>query len=215
MNLNLYQYNFWLVLLVFACFSFTTIICGVDPEEYIEVYQSKSAEFKKEVSDNSVVYTVSYIPKELQVIQAIRNKSVTNSEAQEWLSKKDNEVSFIFQIEIPSNGKQEFLKMESDSVPYEQRLKYYSFNFKNDISLLVNGSKKIAINNYHFERDFGMSTKGTFTVSAEIPKNTKRITFVFNDKIYGSMVHSIEFDFNTMKSLPQLKTINKWKNYIQ
>lgn len=212
MILNLFKYNFWLFLLAFTCFGFTSIMCGVDPAVYLEEYQLQSGEFKKEVSDNSVIYTVSYIPKEIQVIQAVRNKSVTNSEAQQWLNNKDNEVSFIFQIEIPSIGKQEFLKMESDSIPYEQRLKYFSFNFKNDMSLLVNGSEKIAFNNFHFERDFGMSPKGTFTVSAILPKSTKRIEFVFHDKIYGSKEHSIEFDFKKMKSLPQLKTINKWKN---
>lgn len=207
-----YRHIIFISAIVFITCGFIYESKGVDPKSYIEAYQSKNSILHKQLISGPIEYTVSFMTKEIQVIQAFKRGTITNEEAQVWLNKKDNEISLLFQIEIPTNGNQEFLKFETDSSTYDERVKYFSFGFKNDLALLVDGKDTIKITDYHFERNFGISPKGTITMSTVLPKKSKKLEIIFNDRIYGKGHKSIEFDLKEISSLPKLKTINKWKN---
>jgi hypothetical protein len=186
---------------------------GVDPATYLEMYKNLNSSIHKKLNSGKIEYSVSYITKEIQIIQAYNRGIITEQEAQKWLNDKVNEIALHFQIEVPSNGNQEFLKYESDSSSYEERVKYFSFGFKSDLTLVIDQNDTININDYHFERNFGISPKGTIIMSAKVPKNCKSLELIFNDKIYGKHEQSIEFDLKDINSLPKLKTIKKWKNH--
>jgi hypothetical protein len=200
------------LLLALLSYSFIGVDSNVEPEEYLQSYKQLNSSVQKDVWSGDVHYSASYITKEIQVIQALQRGTMTKREAQLWLKNKENEVTILFQIEIPANGRQEFLKYEVDSSTYEERVKYFSFEFKNDIALNGNNSTELKVKDYHFERDFGLSRKGTITLSVSLPKKIKTLQLKFNDKIYGDGNETIEFDLKKIHALPKLKDPRKWKN---
>ncbi|TNF48834.1 MAG: hypothetical protein EP305_04485 [Bacteroidetes bacterium] len=192
--------------------SFIWVEYGVEPSNYITSINEKNEVFQKDVWSGDVHYMIGYIPKELQVIQAMKRGTISEIEAQKWLKGKEKEVTLLFQIEIPVNGRQEFLTFEKDSTTYEERVKYFSFGFKNDIHIVENNLTEIGIVDYHFERDFGLSPKGTISISFNLSNQVKTLQFKFDDKVYGNGVISVDFDIKEIKKLPKLKDPTKWKN---
>jgi hypothetical protein len=192
--------------------SFISSFRGLDPQAYINRFEQFQSTIDKEIKSGHAIYTIHFLNKEIQVIEAFYRGIITNVEAYDWLNEKENEVKIHFQIEIPENGSREFLKFEMDGTTYEERLNYFAFEFWKDIEVLGNKSKVLKITNYHFERDFGISTKGNITFYIRVDNNLQKIQLTFNDKIYGNGKLSTEFDLTELKSLPKLKNPRKWKN---
>jgi len=184
---------------------------GVYPNAYIQLYNENQSLFMKTEQCGEVQYTIGLLTAELKVIQAMQRGTLTLQEAQEWLQNKENEVSLLFQIEIPSKGYQEFLTYEADSTTYEERVVYYAFGFQKDILLIANNKLPVTIGAYHFERTYGMSAKGSITLQATLPKGTETLHLYFNDHIYGKGQRSVAFDLKKIASLPKLKAPRKWK----
>lgn len=198
--------------ILFLC-SFSGLERKVQPDRYLEIFESQKPYFQKELKDAYSHYKVSFIPREIQVIQGVKQGKISSLQAQEWLNESDSEISFLITIEIPENGNKEFLKFEKDSTTYDQRLDYYAFEFARDIQIVTIDNQTINVSDYHFERDFGLSPKGTFSVSFTKPENIKEFDLVIDDKIYGSQAKRITFNYAKFNDLPQLKKINKWKNH--
>jgi hypothetical protein len=207
-----FRHIFLPILIALLSYSFIGVERSVEPEEYLLSYQQMGTSVQKDVWSGKVHYFAGFLTKEIQVIHALQRGTMSKQEASTWLKKKENEVTILFQIEIPANGRQEFLKYEVDSSTYEERVKYYSFEFKNDITLSGNNSTELKISDYHFERDFGLSPKGTISLSVILPKNLKTLVLKFNDQIYGDGVNTIDFDLKEINALPKLKDPRKWKN---
>ncbi|MFT5779002.1 MAG: hypothetical protein ACI837_001959 [Crocinitomicaceae bacterium] len=183
---------------------------GVTPEEYKKQYSEKVDAFSMVSNDHGVEYSLKFVPKELQVISSYSKGVLTITEAEEWLKESENEVRFMLQIEIPENGRQEFLKYESENYSYEDRVKYYAFDFAKDIEVWVDEKQKLELNSFNFEREFGVSPKGTMILSVNIPKNAKNLSVKFTDQVYGTDSQSFLFDLKEFNSLPRLKNIKKW-----
>ena len=205
------RHSMLLVLTGWLFSSMASSTLGVSPEVYLQQYNEKQNLFLKTEQCGEVYYTIGLLTTELKVIQAMQRGTLNTQEAQEWLQNKEKEVTLLFQIEIPSNGHQEFLTYEADSTTYEKRVAYYAFGFQKDISLIANNKLPLRIGTYHFERTYGMSAKGTITLQATLPKGTETLHLYFNDHIYGKGQRSVAFDLKTIASLPKLKAPRKWK----
>ena len=200
------------LLLLIGCISSGTSLKGVEPEAYIHYYKAHQEEFKKVQSNGEAVYSFAYLPKELMLIQAIKNKQLTNDEVTNWMKEKETEFTFLLQVSIPQNGTKEFLKFEKDTRSYEERLLYYAFQFQNDLQLFKDNSEKLPITSFHFERNYGSSPIGTFTFTCRKPKKFKSIQFRMNDKVYGSSTAiSMVLEGEKIKALPTLLPMYKWK----
>nr|MBP6460714.1 hypothetical protein [Crocinitomicaceae bacterium] len=77
------------LLLLIGCISSGTSLKGVEPEAYIHYYKAHQEEFKKVQSNGVAVYSFAYLPKELMLIQAIKNKQLTNDEVTNWMKEKE------------------------------------------------------------------------------------------------------------------------------
>lgn len=179
------------------------------PDEYVQSYSANKTLFVKSVEGKDVMYTAKMIPAELRVIYQFKRGQINVEEAKELVESRKGEVEFILELEIPSNGNNEFLKAESDTMNYDERLSYFAFDFKEDIKIWID-NHVITLTDYHFERDFGVSPKGTFTFSVMTQKNEKTLIIEIDNKVYGDRIQAIEFDLSSLKTLPRLKNIKKW-----
>jgi len=194
------------------------ILCGlisfnyqneaIDPEAFMEHVKKNSSQFKEQIINKDIHYTLLYVPVELKVIQGYQNGMLSPIEAENLLKEGNKSLKFIFQIEIPDHGRREFMTYRPDSISYDNRVKYYAFEFIRDISFKSHNGADLKIINYHFERDYGISPRGTFTLEVENP-STQKVEFTFNDKVFSKEELRIKLE---VPKLPKLKKVKKWKN---
>jgi hypothetical protein len=207
---NKWTYNIFAGIGLFLMFGFVeSDLKGVDPEDFQKFVRDHGSNFKKSLTHNEVLYSVIYLPEELKVISDFNNGFITGVEAERELKNSKVQLTLLFQIEIPENGRQEFIKYKPDSISYEQRLKYYSFDFQKDISIKDGKGSKLKIRTFHFEREFGLSGKGTFTLTIKKETKIEQLHIQFNDKIFGGKELEISLP---LPQLPKLKHTKKWKN---
>jgi hypothetical protein len=122
-------------------------------------------------------------------------------------------LSFLVQLETPSIGNKEFLNLKTDTLSFEERVYYYSFNFRNDISYQIDNGQILSISDFHFERLFNISTYGNFNISIPSPnKRAKWLKIIIRDKIYDFGHTIFEFDLKKIKEFPRLKIETKTKS---
>jgi hypothetical protein len=182
---------------------------AVDPIDFQKYVRENGNSFKKLLIHEDIHYSIVYLPEELKIIHDFNNRIITREEAWQELKNSKNQLTLLFQIEIPENGRQEFLKYRPDSVSYEQRIKYYSFDFQKDISITDSKGSIMKINTFHFEREFGLSGKGTFTLILNKETKVEQLNILFNDEIFGGKELEMKLP---IPQLPKLKHTKKWKN---
>lgn len=196
---------------LFGLASFLVSDNGVTPEKYLEIYQKGKTKFEQRHLTDEIHYALKYIPQELKLIN-LEKKGAMNQELFDEFKKDDkNYHEFLMQLSIPSFG-DEFLKFKLDEgMTYEERLKYYSFEMKNDIKLVVDKQDTLPCTTYIFERNFGASPNASFTLGFELPRSYDQFTILLNDKAFGN--NDLTFDYlrKDIKLLPTLKNYKKWK----
>lgn len=198
-----------MLLLTSLAFSF---VFPVHPDKYITEFKKKSALLTLSNSTELVSYTLHYFPIELQAIRSYRQSKNASKEVESELNAAKKKYQFLLELNIPQNGSKEFLSFsDGGKNNYEQRLKYFSFQFGKDIQYLSKDNMRLPVESFQFERNFGMTNKGSFLF--EIPKEnigeTLKITIA--SKIYTHTALEFTFSKKTLNSLPQLKKVSKWK----
>jgi hypothetical protein len=198
-----------MLLLTSLAFSF---VFPVHPDKYITEFKKKSALLTISNSTELVSYTLHYFPIELQAIRSYRQSKNASKEVESELNAAKKQYQFLLELNIPQNGSKEFLSFsDGGKNNYEQRLKYFSFQFGKDIQYLSKDNMWLPVESFQFERNFGMTNKGSFLF--EIPKEnigeTLKITIA--SKIYTHTALEFTFSKKTLNSLPQLKKVSKWK----
>lgn len=194
---------------ILVCFGFSgTVSHQVDPDEFQRFVRTNEAQFKREIVFGNIHYAVTYLPEELQIISDVQNKLISPETGNDQLKKRSNNLTFLFEIRIPVNGNKEFLKYPVDSTTYEERLNYYAFDFKNDFFVTNGKGNRLPVSNFLFEREFGLSGKGTFVIQLKSPMKSTQITLRFFDQILSKELIEIRL---TIPQLPKLKNCKKWK----
>lgn len=191
-----------LFLLMLSCISFR----DNGRDRLVDYYRSNISDYKKESADDYVKYTLIYKPYQLKLLQQQERGLISNSAFNEEIKKKNELFEFTLKMRIPSNGNREFLKAESESFSYEERVKYYSFEFVHNIEVKIDG-ERVSLKSCVFERDFGISPNGTFTLFIENISKGKLLEIRIDDQVYGSTTQHFEFDLKKINSLPKLKKI--------
>tara|TARA_R100000951_G_scaffold114760_2_gene120745 strand:- start:268 stop:915 length:648 start_codon:yes stop_codon:yes gene_type:complete len=209
------KYRFIYLGLLPVFLSFTLFCDKLEPDEYRSFIRKNKSSLQR-ISEGEISrYKVVFIPEELKVINALNKNVISLEEAEERLKQKQPDFNFLLQINIPENGREEFLTYPVKETDYKSRLMYYSFEMKSDISVYIN-QKKVALNYYQFERDFGLSPQGTISFSVEgIPyRKIDLIEVHINDEVYGRELHKVSLDTDFIQQLPKLKNIKKWKKQL-
>jgi hypothetical protein len=198
-----------MLLLTSLAFSF---VFPVHPDKYITEFKKKSALLTLSNSTELVSYTLHYFPIELQVIRSYRQSKNASKEVESELNAAKKQYQFLLELNIPQNGSKEFLSFsDGGKNNYEQRLKYFSFQFGKDIQYLSKDNMWLPVESFQFERNFGMTNKGSFLF--EIPKENigETLKISIASKIYTHTALEFTFSKKTLNSLPQLKKVSKWK----
>jgi len=198
-----------MLLLTSLAFSF---VFPVHPDKYITEFKKKSALLTLSNSTELVSYTLHYFPIELQAIRSYRQSKNASKEIESELNAAKKQYQFLLELNIPQNGSKEFLSFsDGGKNNYEQRLKYFSFQFGKDIQYLSKDNMWLPVESFQFERNFGMTNKGSFLF--EIPKENigETLKISIASKIYTHTALEFTFSKKTLNSLPQLKKVSKWK----
>jgi hypothetical protein len=198
-----------MLLLTSLAFSF---VFPVHPDKYITEFKKKSALLTLSNSTELVSYTLHYFPIELQAIRSYRQSKNASKEIESELNAAKKQYQFLLELNIPQNGSKEFLSFsDGGKNTYEQRLKYFSFQFGKDIQYLSKDNMWLPVESFQFERNFGMTNKGSFLF--EIPKENigETLKISIASKIYTHTALEFTFSKKTLNSLPQLKKVSKWK----
>jgi len=198
-----------MLLLTSLAFSF---VFPVHPDKYITEFKKKSALLTLSNSTELVSYTLHYFPIELQAIRSYRQSKNASKEIESELNAAKKQYQFLLELNIPQNGSKEFLSFsDGGKNNYEQRLKYFSFQFGKDIQYLSKDNMWLPVESFQFERNFGMTNKGSFLF--EIPKENigETLKISIASKIYSHTALEFTFSKKTLNSLPQLKKVSKWK----
>jgi hypothetical protein len=198
-----------MLLLTSLAFSF---VFPVHPDKYITEFKKKSALLTLSNSTELVSYTLHYFPIELQAIRSYRQSKNASKEVESELNAAKKQYQFLLELNIPQNGPNEFLSYsDGGKNNYEQRLKYFSFQFGKDIQYLSKDNMWLPVESFQFERNFGMTNKGSFLF--EIPKENigETLKISIASKIYTHTALEFTFSKKTLNSLPQLKKVSKWK----
>jgi hypothetical protein len=198
------------ILIIVSCLVLSSFKRSSSPDEFITCFLKNQFDFQKSFNDKNASYTLIYFPNELQYINALKNNLMTENEALVWLKESRKRMTFNLKIELTKSNL-EFLKFDNDSLNYEQKINYYSFYFLNDIEIFTDNKKKLKVENFHFERNFGTSRKGDFTFSIDVPKKYRKMEVIITDKIIGTQKVYFEFEREKINALPKLIPFRKWK----
>lgn len=198
-------------MLLFTSVAFSFIF-PVQPDKYISVFKQKAALLTLSNSSDIVTCTLHYFPIELQAIRSYRQSKNASKEVENELTEAKKQYQFLLELNIPQNGTKEFLTFsDGGKNTYEQRLKYFSFQFGKDIQYLSKDNMWLPVESFQFERNFGMTNQGSFLF--EIPKENIGDTLKIElaSKIYAHNALEFTYTKKTLNSLPQLKKVSKWK----
>lgn len=183
----------------------------VEPDVYLKEYQENRENFIRRKTIDNVRYSVQVVPNALKLIHLDKRGVVTSENISEFNQETENTLEFLFQIDL-LDYREEFLTYPLDnSMNYTERLEYFSFNMKDDISILLDGKYTLKCQDYVFERNFGSSPKASITIGFNLPKKYKTLKLIISDKVFNNDNIQFEFSSNQLNILPKLKKYNKWK----
>jgi hypothetical protein len=102
------------------------------------------------------------------------------------------------------SGEGDIMSYQANSLGEQQnKIYYFSYTFQEEIYLEKDG-KKIPCSLYHFERSYNLSSKRSFMLGFEIPKESrdKESTLVINSNLLNT--GPVKFNY-LMNDLPKLK----------
>jgi hypothetical protein len=183
---------------------------SVAPEKYLSKVSEIASQLILTRTSGVANYSVRLVPGAVKVIHLYKNKRITAQQAREMLEESKTRYDFILSIEIPQNGAREFMAYDNGKDAYDAKVKYYSFGFSEHIRFENNTKQWQKVMAYNFERDFGLSPKGTMLFS--IPKSAlgKDLKIEIHDQIFGVDAIYFDFDLKILQKLPKLKAVEKW-----
>jgi hypothetical protein len=179
------------------------------PDAYAKFIKSPKSGLRQVMDAGPVLFEVQYKP--LEYVCLLQNNSVDISSKQ--LKQLEKEFSGLLYFNFSIVGKDAGDPLqgnELDSVEFNQRVKYLSFNATKDFWLL-SGNDTFKCVMCHFERNYGLGSRDDLVLAFE-PQSTKptrddkSVTFCFRDKIFNTGIQTFIFSENTLHSIPKVKT---------
>jgi hypothetical protein len=199
-----------LLLLYSGIVSFIKPPKKVNKEHLMQFYRTNISAYEKTENQGNLLTKVRFIPKDFTTLMLLNEDEQA---AINFQKEAQTALSFLVQLETPSIGNKEFLNLKTDTLNFEERIYYYSFNFRNDISYQIDNGQILSISDFHFERLFNISTYGNFNISIPTPnKRAKWLKIIIRDKIYDFGHTTFEFDLKKIKEFPRLKIETKTKS---
>jgi hypothetical protein len=177
-------------------------------EAYLNWYNSNNSFFKKTIQDGEFNYTLYLIPNQMELIRQYKSKQITIEEFNTQINKSSN-LTFRLEISSPNLGNKDFIKeIPAQKFSYDDRVKYFSFDFGKDIKVVNGKSDTLYSTGYLFERGNGLKPYSLCNLEydTKIIKDTLRV--FINNKVYNQKL-DFAFVFDKKTELPELKKIKK------
>jgi hypothetical protein len=163
-------------------------------------------------------FTFSAVYMPWEYIVARENNGKLN---EQMLKKKVAEINdlqyYTFHIE-DNQENEEVLMAEIDSKEeYYQRIQYFSFEMQNDLKL-VDGEDTLDCVLFHFERNYGIKSKATFSLGFPLTAKEKEEkdenpeimnqdkVIIYDDHILGVGKLNIKIDQKNLNKIPEIRT---------
>lgn len=195
-------------LLIFFSIIFVNVGCNnsLNKKDYIVWIRDYENGLHRKVTSHNMIFDVQYKP--IDYIISLENLSQFKDFSLNS-RRKDLGGMIYFTLKISNNKAKDIFKdnLHSDQEYYE-RLYYYSFQFKNDLSLNIKG-KKIPCTAFHFEKSYNMTPDKTFLLGFEKDEiiNSGDIKLIINDIVFSQKVIEISYSETELRSIPKLNII--------
>ena len=153
-------------------------------EKYINYVSNPLNGLRVSVTQEELIYTLQIEPPEYL---AFKDNQDNNELLDSVIKYRQNENILYFNLRIESKTSEQLLKKDLGDVnEYFQRLNYLSFNFKNNITAIIN-SKYYPCMFYHLERTYQsvpyLSFNFGFHYTEQLPSD---ITLTINDEVWNT-----------------------------
>lgn len=173
--------------------------CGksLGPEAYIKWMENPKNGLNKSKKFGPVEYTVQYKSGDYIMLKNNSKESV----------KISNTGIRYFGLSMePVDGKSQLLYINlMDQNEYIARVQYFSFDFKRDISLNVNG-KTFPCEYYLYENTGNVMPGLKFTLGFDIGAEQGDIQLNLNDRVFGNQSLNFLFKHKTITNIPKLRS---------
>lgn len=192
------------ILCCFAVIVFSNCESDLASKEYLQWVESPKNGLKKVKTIKPYFFSVQYKPLEYIIAQEARKETVDTDFFNQRKSDLGDEMLY-FNLQIgPASGQTTVLQEVVDTEEeYNRVISYLSFEMQNDLYLL-DGLDTIKCSLFHFARDFDLTPNLDFALGFEKRKN-KKLTFVYDDKIFNTATVKIAYSEKDLITSPKLK----------
>ena len=171
------------------------------PSEYVSWVKTN---LQQELHSNNISYQLLYKPIDYEICQELRTDDIEQSVYKTFYSELEGNSYFLFKIKHDRHD--EFFLEEND-LSYEERVKYFSFNFQNDIKLVTSKGDSLSCGMYLFERNYGTSPYTSILFGFGIPDQEleKGFSIVMNDKMYQQNWNTFLYQKELVLNIPNLQ----------
>jgi hypothetical protein len=172
--------------------------------EFSSWVNEEATHLEKEKKIGQMKFSIRYNPADYMAMIELRTAEINDSSWKEAISHYTDLDYFKLTIE-KENVQGELLKDGIRSpAEYEDRLKYYSFGFQNDIQM-VSANDTLACSMCHFERSFDISPTTNFLIA--FPKSAESNsdkTIIINDRVFGTGRIKFTFSSKELTNYPKV-----------
>lgn len=172
--------------------------------EYQNWYSSDQNVFKASTIEENIVFSIQLIPAEFGASELLINKEITIKDAKAELKEYDGQSSFKLNIQLPSSGIDIYNYNPSSQINIGERMRYFSFDFKNNISLISKNGDTIPCSNLLHERGMSGSPVGVFLLDFNQVVTTGYSAMIINDKALIDKSIRIDLSNWNIDQLPKL-----------
>lgn len=169
---------------------------GITKDEYIKWIEDNDHGLNKTKTISDFNYSIQYKP-----IEYILYKKNNDS-----LKIKDFDDLHYIDLTLAHKDYSEYLKINlKEKEDYYHRLKYFSFDIQNDLSL-VDGKDSSKCVFSHFERTYGITPYIKIVLAFDKNKeSTNDLFFVYHDHIFNNGIISIPIERKNINNIPKIK----------
>jgi len=180
----------------------------LSPKEY-KTWVQKYCKLEKK--EGNILYELLLKPSDYVVCTESSNEAITQQEQKKLLSEIDGVKYFDLRITLDSEGhdliRYRLLKDED----YDLRIKYYDFQFQNDICLIDSRNDTVHAVLYHFENNSQITPYNTISIGfpSDHIKATEIYSLQIHNKALLAPIDTVSFKIPGIRffQFPQLKTI--------
>jgi hypothetical protein len=176
-------------------YALTACTSSLTKKEYVKWIETPENGLKKNKTVEGFYYEIQYKPVAYIVIKK-------NSDS---ITVKDYEALHYIDLELSHKDFPELMKLGLEQQEdYYHRLKYYSFDIQNDLTL-IDGQDTMKCVFSHFERTYGILPY--IKIVAAFEKSKKQggdKTFSYTDKIFNKGIINLKIKEKALKNIPKI-----------